>query len=30
MWVGGALMLALTFGIVRFSQSIGNGRGNSQ
>jgi hypothetical protein len=24
------LMLALTFGIVRFSQSIGNGRGNSQ
>ena len=28
MWVGGALMLALTFGIVRFSQNIGNG--NSQ
>ena len=30
MWVGGALMLAITFGIVRYSQNIDNGRGDSQ
>lgn len=26
MWVGGALMLALTFAIVRFAQTLGNAR----
>ena len=30
MWVGGALMLAITFGIVRYAQNIDNGRGDSQ
>jgi uncharacterized membrane protein (DUF373 family) len=28
MWVGGALLLALTFCIVRFAQNLGNERGN--
>ena len=30
MWVGGALMLAITFWIVRFAQNIDSGRGDSQ